>query len=132
VVRWEWAGDHAAVEQPIIALFPPQIGGETIRRFVEWHYAATQYEPRDAGMVDVETENEPLSSAIHADRVCVGRRTRQMVPWQGAIVCGHNPYILARIARNVHMVRRSEYMPGELVWEDLPRPTHDLRRPPDG
>jgi hypothetical protein len=47
VVRWEWAGDHAAVEQPIIALFPPQIGGETIRRFVEWHYAATQYEPSE-------------------------------------------------------------------------------------
>ena len=45
LVRWEWAGAHAAVEQPVAAILSPRLGGEGIKRAVETLYAVLTYRP---------------------------------------------------------------------------------------
>jgi hypothetical protein len=45
LVRWEWAGNHAAVEQPVAAILSPRLGGEGVRRAVEMIYAVLTYRP---------------------------------------------------------------------------------------
>ena len=45
VVRWEWAGPHAAVDQPVAAVLSPRIGGANLLRLVETLHAAREYAP---------------------------------------------------------------------------------------
>jgi hypothetical protein len=45
LVRWEWAGNHAAVEQPVAAILSPRLGGEQVLRAVEMLYAVLSYTP---------------------------------------------------------------------------------------
>ena len=42
VIRWEWSGRHAAVEQPVAAVLRPQLGGRNLLRIVEALYAARE------------------------------------------------------------------------------------------
>ena len=45
LVRWDWIGDHAKVEEPIIAVLSPHLGVDDAKSFVERYYAATIYTP---------------------------------------------------------------------------------------
>jgi hypothetical protein len=45
VIRWEWMGDHAAVDQSVAAILRRQTGAEQVRRIVEMLHAARQYAP---------------------------------------------------------------------------------------
>jgi hypothetical protein len=117
VVRWEWAGDHAAVDQPIAAVLRPQISGRQILRIVEILYAARQYEPDEMLSAIRRNGHQPYPARFGTVEVDPdGRGHWRHVPWKGEIVCGHNPYLVARLAK---------VWPagdGLIEWEDDPRP----------
>lgn len=109
VVRWEWAGVHAAVEQPIAAVLRPQTGAEQVRRIVEVLHASRQYAPDEMLAAIRRHGHHPYPAQF-------GRL--RGAPWMGEVICGHNPYLIARLA----MVLPSGDGSGRIDWEDLPRP----------
>lgn len=104
VVRWEWAGQHAAVDQPVAAILRPQIGGRRLFGIVETLYAAREYEP-----IDMLSAIRP--GGHHPYRAKWGS-------WGGEVICGHNPFLVARLAR----VRPASDGSGGIEWEDDSRP----------
>src|SRR4051812_9139563 len=90
LVRWEWAGEHAAVEKPIIALFHPNTGAEKIRDFAERYYMATKYEPSELLHYLRHPDENPYRARFGDTSVVdeSGRTSRVM--FSGEILCGHN------------------------------------------
>ncbi len=128
VMRWEWAGEHAAVDDPIIAILRPQTSVERVRRFVEFHYAATKYEPSEMLRWMRRPKENPYPATLGHTKVIEEDGSEQWIAWEGEVHCGHNPYIVARLATNVHLVQESPYSPASLRWDDVPRPVIDLTR----
>jgi len=129
VMRWDWVGEHAAVEQRVAAVLPPQWGHETVKRVVEVVYAASAYVPAEMPEAARRGGHNPYPAkygripGIREDGV------RESVEYQGEVTCGHNPFLIARKAK----VRLDPKDPGEIVYEDLPRPRpFDLRSRPAG
>jgi len=38
LITWNWAGDHAAVDDPIVAVLSSRLGSEEVRKYVERCY----------------------------------------------------------------------------------------------
>ncbi len=117
VIRWEWAGRHAEVKQPVAALLRPQIGDKNLLRIIEALYAAREYAPEDMLNAIRRDGHNPYraewgTAEIDPDQDGHWRR----VPWQGEVICGHNPFLVARLAR-VWPVGE-----GRVDWQDDPRP----------
>jgi hypothetical protein len=109
VVRWEWSGDHAAVEQPVAAVLRPQTSGDQVLRIVEILHASRQYEPDEMLFAIRRNGHQPYPAQFG---------TIGGVPWMGEVVCGHNPYLVARKAG----VWPAGDGSGRIEWEDIPRP----------
>jgi hypothetical protein len=105
VVRWAWSGPHAAIDRQIAAILRPQLGETSLLRIVDALYAARQYEP-DEMLAFIRPNWQP---PYRAHLGTIGR-----VPWAGEIICGHNPYLVARLAR----VWATQ--DGRIEWEDDP------------
>jgi hypothetical protein len=128
VVRWDWVGEHAAVEQEVAGILPASWGAENVMRVVEALYAAREYTP--AEMLEAARRNghKPSRASLGTGTVILEDGTRGSVNWLGEIVCGHNPYLIARQAR----VGLDPSKPGQVLFEDSPRPQLDLRDQPFG
>ena len=100
IVRWEWMGEHASHEKPLIAVLSARCGVEDIKKFVERHY-----------LVVTATASEQIEYARY-------RNPRDLaypvgVSVGGVIHCGHNPFIVARRGKDVHVDED-----GYLVWTE--------------
>jgi hypothetical protein len=119
VVRWEWAGAHAAVAQPVAAVLRPQLSAEHVRRIVEALYAARQYSPDEMVEAIRRRGHQPYPARFSTVRVDPdGRGRSYTVRWEGEVFCGANPFLLARKARVWPAADGS----GAVHWEDDPRP----------
>jgi hypothetical protein len=94
LVTWEWSGDHARVEDPVVALFNYRWPGETVRLVVEQIYSALKYSISDKFAVARNRKNTPYPAQA---------RDIDGVPWLGEISCGNNPWLRARIVENVRL-----------------------------
>lgn len=99
LVMWEWVGDHARVDQPFAAILPRRLGHETVQRIVEALYAEREYTP--AEMLDAARDRgrNPYRAHLGAAHVIAEDGSAGTVEWQGEIICGHNPHLVARHAR---------------------------------
>lgn len=118
VIRWEWAGAHAAVDQPVAAVLRPQIRGDRLLRLVEALYASREYAPGEMLEAIRHDGHNPYQAQWGTVEVDLGRNERRQVPWEGEVICGHNPFLVARLARAWAVNDGS----GRIEWEDDPRP----------
>jgi hypothetical protein len=118
VVRWEWATTAAAVRQPVAAVLRPQTGPEQVRRIVELLYATHQYAPDEMLNTISRGGYNPYPARFGQIRVPL-TDPPSVVEYAGEIVCGHNPYLVARIAR----VWRANDGSGGIAWVDEPHPS---------
>jgi hypothetical protein len=117
LVEWEWAGGHAAVDPPFIALLPWQWRDRRVIDFVEATWAAQSLDT--AVMFAKGRGRLPYKAAL----VPIPVRSRSSgeslwVPWAAWIMCGDNPWINAR---QVTHVREDEH--GRLLWDKFEPPT---------
>ncbi len=118
MIRWEWAGDHAAFEQPVAAMLSPRLGDAQVRRIVELLYASLLYQPEE--MLRAAQQHgsfNPYTAKLGSVSMKVGGEIKH-VPWGGEVVCGHNPWLTARKARVWALGDGS----GNVGWEDDERP----------
>jgi hypothetical protein len=120
LVTWEWSGDHAAVKDKVAEILNPRTSPERVRQIVELLYH------REASLSEKVTwrllkRNQPYT----ADFEFIGG-----VTWKGQIVCGHNPWLLARLVDDLTIETDAE---GQeyATWRDrctLPEMREKLQR----
>ena len=94
LVTWEWSGDHARVEDPVVALFNYRWPGKTVRLIVEQLYATFKYSISEKVAIARNKRNNPYSARA---------RDIDDAPFWGEIFCGDNPWLRARIVKNVRI-----------------------------
>ncbi len=116
LITWVWSGEHAAVEDPIVAILSARMSGKTVRRYVGFHYASRMATLREK--LDQARYNNPAQPTYPAEFVRIGP---QQIQWQGHITCGHNPWLYARKVDNLQIVKNDD---GQEVlgWQELPLP----------
>lgn len=117
LVRWEWAGKHAAVEQPVVAILSPRLSGQRVRQTVGLLYASLSCTPDEMLEIARDGDSNPHRAQFNTISARLDGREAQ-VPWSGEVVCGHNPFLVARKAR-VWPLRDGS---GGVGWIDDDRP----------
>jgi len=100
IIRWEWMGEHASHEHPLIAVLSARCGIEDIRKFIERHYLVVTATIGE--QIEYARYRNPREPAYPVE-VSVG----------GVIHCGYNPFIVARRGKDVHLNED-----GHLVWTE--------------
>jgi hypothetical protein len=128
VVRWEWAGAHAAVERGIAAVLPAQWRSERVRGAVELLYAAHETSPADMFEATRRNSRTPYPATFGTVVVIREDGVPESPHWLGEVICGHNPYLVARLAT----VTSHPTDLGSILYEDYDRPEPmDLRTQSD-
>ena len=90
VIKWNWIGDHAEVDQPILAILSARTSASKIREYVEILYKTKNYVLREQ-LKQARYNNpqpNPYPAAFDGN-------------WAGSITCGHNPYLEAFLAEDI-------------------------------
>jgi hypothetical protein len=111
-VTWESSGDHAAVQQRVLAILNPRRTPDRIKQFVEDSYTSHRL-----GLGEqLSVAANPRNNAYRAKFGDIGG-----VPWHGEVTCGHNPWLRARKVKGLHVVCDSEGAE-RLEWVEIARP----------
>jgi hypothetical protein len=124
LVTWDWAGDHAAVPErdAVAAILRPQTSPDTVKRIVELLYAAREYHPADKlGALTRNPYPAQFNTVEIEQPLRDGEVFKQTVPFAGQIVCGHNPFLYARLVDNLRL-RDSTNPNAGLIWDERPHP----------
>jgi len=113
LVTWEWAGEHAAVDEKVAAVLNPRLSGERVREIVELLYVNARLSLCERLVYARSKRSTPYRAYFGS----IGR-----VPWTGEVICGHNPYLRARVVDNLRVRQRADGEE-ELLWMEPPRPT---------
>jgi len=123
LVTWCGVGTHAAVDPPVLAIWPVRTGPDTVRLLVERLYASCQFTAEEMLEAPPPGGHNPYPASFGSITVYEGEKPLQ-VPWQGQVLCGHNPHLYARRVSRLRL-GTGTYGDGSkrLEWEERPRPT---------
>ena len=110
LITWEWAGEHAKKNWKVVAILNYRLSGNTVRAYVERLYVNSEYTLSEKVADAKNSKNNPYPAQF--DRI-------NGVPWMGRITCGHNPFLYARLVKNIRVEIGTN---GEehLEWEEIP------------
>lgn len=94
LIRWRWAGDDAAVADPIVTVMSARIGAKEVRRYVEQLYIEA-----------TASLEEKLLYARYKQPQEPPYRAHQE---QGMIHCGHNPWLEATKVDDLRVVMNAD------------------------
>ena len=119
LITWEWSGHHAEQQDKVVEILDPRISPERVREIVELIYH------REASL------NEKVSWRLRKrEQVYPAEFTRiEGVKWTGEIICGHNPWLRARLVDN--LVIETDTQGKEIAsWKDrhTPREMREIIR----
>ena len=121
LITWDWAGDHAAVGDPVVAVLSARTGAEDVRRYVERRYVEkTASLPEKLSYARYNRPQAPPYAA-EFDRL-------EGVRFRGRIQCGHNPWLYARLVDNLRV--ETDATGNEVLsWDEQPLPAILARGP---
>lgn len=93
LVTWEWVGDHAKVSKPLAEVLDPRMSAKRVREIVE-----ILGQREDSLAEKVAWRLMKQRAPYPAEFQMIGG-----VPWEGEIVCGHNPYLRARLVDDLRI-----------------------------
>ncbi len=96
LITWCWIGDHAAVDDPVVAILSARTGAEEVRRYVGRRYIEECASLREK--LSYARYNHPQEPPYQAEYERVGG-----VRHQGKIHCGHNPWLYARLVDDLRV-----------------------------
>ncbi|QHK18900.1 hypothetical protein GU243_02975 [Pseudarthrobacter psychrotolerans] len=124
LVTWVSA-TSAQPENPIAAIFGSRIGSDKVKAYMEFLYAAEHFSGEEMLGLLSDPDANPYPASYNKLAHHMGDQT-DYVPYQGQIVCGHNPYLYGRLVNRLR-VGEGTYPDGsrQLVWEEILRPSLD-------
>ena len=117
LISREWIGDHVHVDQPVVATLDSRRSGEHVRQFAERLYCSTKFGIEEKVRVAGDAIANPYPAKVMQVKGA---------SCHGVITCGHSPYLLARLVRNVRVFvdsEGSERLEFEKVPKVIPRET---------
>lgn len=116
LITWEHMGDHAKPLDRVAAVLNPRVSAHRVLEIVELLYANASYDPSERIAMAKDRKNIPYPArfgVLHS------------VPWQGEILCGHNPWLEARLVKNL---RAQSDGTGQdvFVWDERPKPSNPI------
>ena len=118
VVAWESIGDQPLVptDREVVAVLNYRWSGSKVREITEQLYASLNYTP-----------HEKLRAAWDRTANPYPARFGELngVPWTAEVLCGHNPWLKARMVKNLRTIEVEDGA-AKLCWEELPRPKSQL------
>ena len=121
LITWEWVGESAKVDDKVLAIMDYRLSYNTMRDYVERLYIIhfyTYFEQIDFAKY--------RSKNLYPARIVTDNHKRC-----GKITCGHNPYLLARFAYNLHTYMDEngiEYLSWDEGYLDLKNGERNLVR----
>ena len=118
LVTWDWMGDHAEVAptEVIAGIFSSRLSYRTVMQLVEALYAAREYDATDK--LSALTHN-PYKAELETVEITISGIT-QRVRSQGEVICGHNPFLRARLVDGLRPADDDRAI-GGLTWTERPR-----------
>jgi hypothetical protein len=112
LVTRHWVADHPKWE--VVAIFSPRLGGVRVREFVELIYVTGGYFAlsEQLSMMWPRHGRTPYPAKFG--------QTKEGDPWEGEILCGHDPYLRARLVDDLTVERDAD---GKETtnWKERPR-----------
>ena len=105
LIRWCWAGDHAAVDDPVVAVLSARTSAEDVRWYVEQRYIEATASPEEK--LSYARYNQPQEPPDPA------RLER------GRIDCGHNPWLHASVVDGLRVEKDGDGV-DVLKWANPP------------
>nr|NJM03439.1 hypothetical protein [Desulfobacula sp.] len=114
LITWEKfrAEEENDQSNKIVSIFDSRVSSDKIKDYAENFFISTQYSPFEKITFANKRKNNPYP----AEYLRING-----IQWQGRIVCGHNPYLLARLVKNLIVVNNESGQ--EIIsWEEQPIP----------
>jgi hypothetical protein len=99
------------MEDNIAAILNSRLSGKRVREIVELLYVNSQYSLSERLRYANGKKFNPYPAQFG---------TLERVPWEGQIICGHNPYLYARRIDDCRVV--GEGVEETLTWKEIPKP----------
>jgi hypothetical protein len=103
----------------VVALLSARKSGRAVKEFVEWLYALLYYGPAEHFSLARYRNPATIYEAVFAT-------TNTGVPVDSMMMCGHNPFLVARLAKKVELFDRDGEQP-YLEWVNPDRLVCDER-----
>ncbi len=107
LVTWDWNGDYARVEQPIVTFLNYCLAPERVREIVEPLYMNSKYSFSERLPWTKRKKDNPYPGVIER--------------WM--ITCGHNPWLHARLVNDLKIEIDSNGKE-TVTWNERPRPKY--------
>ena len=105
LLRWEWIGPHAAVEDRIAAILRPRLSIRIVGELVECLYAIHEYSPTELAHWSKRPKDNPYKAKWY----------------NGDCFCGHNPSLHANYVHKLVVERNPETGLETISWSVPPR-----------
>lgn len=94
---WVITQEGTRHDTEVVGILSARKGSDTAREYVEWLYALLHYGPAEhIGLANYRKSANSYKAQFMT--------TNTGVPVLHTITCGHNPYLVARLARDVSLV----------------------------
>ena len=112
LITWDQAGGHPRQKDKIVSILSGRLSAKTVFDYVERLYVSSEYSLSDRLAYAKNRKNNPYPAQF----VSING-----VLWEGQITCGHNPFLFARLVKNIRVEVDSD---GEeqLHWDEIPKP----------
>lgn len=115
LITWSGTGSSAEWEGRMAAVLDPRLSGDRVKEIVGLIHATSLYTPDEQIRWMIRPEDNPYPPEFGQLRG---------VTWKGQILCGHNPYLSARLVDELR-VETADDGTETPVWEERPRPKLD-------
>jgi hypothetical protein len=96
IIRWNWIGEHAAVERPLVNILSARASGTDVCKYIERVYASSHYSV--AEKLAMAQYNKPSKAPYPARFDAIDGHA-----YPRHISCGHNPFVEAFLADGVEV-----------------------------
>ena len=105
LVKWEWSGEHAKVVNSVVSVLNPRYSARSVGKIVEQMYVDFTFSFQERLQYAKNKKSNPYRAELQNGEI---------------IVRGHNPWLEARIVKNVHITFDDDGSK-QLQWEEIDR-----------
>lgn len=109
LITWEDNNNLSFSVDKVIAIISSRVASDKVATFIEQYYMANNYTLENKFFFSSKSKSNPFS-VIYA-------KTDEGLSYTGDMKCGNNPYIHARIVKNLKYIFKNSQE--QLTWDDI-------------
>ena len=128
LITWDWAGDHAKVDDKLVAVLNYRFSSSTIERIIEQVYVSSNFAFHEQLAYAKSRKHSPYR--VEYGTVEIRQKTRakstlpSVFPFADDMMYGDNPWLWARVVYDLEAYT-DEGGHEHLRWKERQRPVHE-------